>query len=527
LYDFVSTRIRYVGIDFGVGRYQPHAADEVLADQYGDCKDKDTLLEALLRAKGFHTAPALIGMDIGPAPEMPSPALFNHVVTTVDLPGGKIWLDTTPEVAPYRVLTPQIRDELALVVPATGAPRLERTPAEPPFAYFERFEAVDILDKDGLLKSHMDMTLRSDNELGFRILVERAAPAQWDEAMQSVSRAMGFPGTVSDTDLKQKDTAGPVHLSYDYTRPSFADWENHRILTYMDKDKAPEHDIDQGAPRTLEATTRISLPDGYRAALPAAIHVKRDYASFDQTYQFDKGQLIVERKAVILKKKVSKAEWKDYYAYTRELGVESGENYISLLEPFRSLPEVSSATVAVTESKDAKAGAASPANAPATVTYKDEDAARRDTLAYMQASLEMLAEMVKGANALEREGKWAAARMMLEEVKSKEPDYSNIMSMLGAVAQHEGRLEEATRDYEAEISKHGEASSRLLVQLASLYVSASRYQDAVVLLRKYLDRNDVILFTALADAEARSGDRAAALATLQRALKAHPHDNSL
>jgi transglutaminase-like putative cysteine protease len=50
-----------VGIDFGVGRYQPHAAAEVLANQYGDCKDKDTLLEALLRAKGFTTAPALIG----------------------------------------------------------------------------------------------------------------------------------------------------------------------------------------------------------------------------------------------------------------------------------------------------------------------------------------------------------------------------------------------------------------------------------------------------------------------------------
>jgi transglutaminase-like putative cysteine protease len=33
LYDFVSTHIRYVGIDFGIGRYQPHTAAEVLANQ--------------------------------------------------------------------------------------------------------------------------------------------------------------------------------------------------------------------------------------------------------------------------------------------------------------------------------------------------------------------------------------------------------------------------------------------------------------------------------------------------------------
>ena len=57
IYEFVSGQTRYIGIDFGVGRYQPHAAAEVLANQYGDCKDKDTLLEAMLRAKGFSPRP--------------------------------------------------------------------------------------------------------------------------------------------------------------------------------------------------------------------------------------------------------------------------------------------------------------------------------------------------------------------------------------------------------------------------------------------------------------------------------------
>src|SRR5581483_8326649 len=90
LYNFVSTQNRYVGIDFGIGRYQPHAAAEVLANQYGDCKDKDTLLEALLQAKGFSTAPALIGAGIAPVADIPTPAVFNHAITTVNLPGGRI-----------------------------------------------------------------------------------------------------------------------------------------------------------------------------------------------------------------------------------------------------------------------------------------------------------------------------------------------------------------------------------------------------------------------------------------------------
>ena len=76
LYSFVSTRIRYIGIDFGIGRYQPHAAPEVLVNRYGDCKDKDTLLQALLRAKGFAAGSALVGTTFDVVPELPSPGIL-------------------------------------------------------------------------------------------------------------------------------------------------------------------------------------------------------------------------------------------------------------------------------------------------------------------------------------------------------------------------------------------------------------------------------------------------------------------
>ncbi len=484
LYDFVSARIRYVGIDFGIGRYQPHLAQEVLIDQYGDCKDKDTLLEALLRAKGFTTAPALIGVGIAPVPGLPSPAFFNHVITTVDLPGGRIWLDSTPEVAPYRVLVPFIRDQQALVIPPTGTATLERTPANPPYPYLERFEAVGTLDKDGLLKSHMDMTLRSDNELGFRLLVARAAPAQWDEAMQSVSRAMGFAGTVSNADLRQKDPSAPVHLSYDYSRPSYADWDNHRILplfpsleiTYIDKEKAPEHDIDQGAPRKLEAVTHIKLPAGYKAALLDGVHVKRDYATFDQTYRTDNGELIIERTVVILKQKVPKEDWKDYYAYTKAIGAESGENYISL-------------NLAGTE----------------------------------QSSPEAIARIRTELN----QGKWQLVRLLIDEALDEDPNAPTVMAMLGDLDQQEGNLDQAIKDYETELKNHPDAPSTTVTALASAYTTRKRYDDAETILRKYLNRNEPTLSIALADTLHRVHRDQEAAAIIKTALPQSKDPTSL
>ena len=64
VYSYVSTQIRYIGVDFGIGRYQPHRAAEVLENQYGDCKDKHTLLASMLGALGLRSDAVLIGAAV-------------------------------------------------------------------------------------------------------------------------------------------------------------------------------------------------------------------------------------------------------------------------------------------------------------------------------------------------------------------------------------------------------------------------------------------------------------------------------
>src|SRR5262249_28603579 len=81
LYDYVARNIRYVSLSFGVGRLQPHQAAEVLENGYGDCKDKHTLLEALLGAEGIASYPVLINSERKLDLDVPSPAQFDHVIT--------------------------------------------------------------------------------------------------------------------------------------------------------------------------------------------------------------------------------------------------------------------------------------------------------------------------------------------------------------------------------------------------------------------------------------------------------------
>ena len=102
LYDWVSANIRYVGIDVGSSGFEPHSADEILANQYGDCKDHVVLLESLLLAVGIESTPALINMsDTYQLPKLAG-TQFDHVITYI--PSMDIYLDSTAQFAEFGVL---------------------------------------------------------------------------------------------------------------------------------------------------------------------------------------------------------------------------------------------------------------------------------------------------------------------------------------------------------------------------------------------------------------------------------------
>src|SRR3989442_3108974 len=51
--EFMQKDIRYVAIELGIGGFQPHSASDVFSHRYGDCKDKATLMSAMLKQSGI------------------------------------------------------------------------------------------------------------------------------------------------------------------------------------------------------------------------------------------------------------------------------------------------------------------------------------------------------------------------------------------------------------------------------------------------------------------------------------------
>jgi Tfp pilus assembly protein PilF len=340
LYGYVSTQFHYIGVAFGIGRYQPHGAAEVLANQYGDCKDKHTLLASLLAAAGIPAYPALISTSHEVDEDVPSPGQFDHVITVVPRQDGPVWLDTTTEVGPYQFLISPLRDKQALVVWKDKLPSLVNTPADLPYATTQTFNMEAKLSAAGTLEGNADFSERGDDEYILRASFRVVALARWKDLVQRISLGLGFGGEVSEvTASSPEKTDERFHFSYKYTRKEFGDWANRRILSPSpainlpapsDEDLMPAGPLWLGPLADLQFHSQLVLPAGYRPTIPDAIHLKRDFAQYDSTYDFKDGKLIGERHLKTLLREVPVNEHEQYRQFVQALQDDYGA-YIPLL----------------------------------------------------------------------------------------------------------------------------------------------------------------------------------------------------
>src|SRR5215469_10145565 len=341
LYDYVAKNFRYVSLSLGLGRYQPHAASDVLHNQYGDCKDKHTLLASLLEAKNLHASSVLINSGRKLDPDMPSPSQFDHVITLLPLNGEEVWMDTTTEVAPFRLLAFSLRKKQALVIPPANppsapAPHLEETPADTPMPDTERSEITGKINEIGKLEAHVSYEFRGDEELLLRSVFRRVPQANWQRVAENINAGLG--GDV--TNLKVSDPAAtkePFTLSYDVSRLNFLDWSKKKtqivlpLVQFNLPDVGDGDDNDDDEPLKLGPKAEYSykitlqLPDKYSARAPLAFSLKRDYAEYAATYHVEGNTFTAGRTLTLHQDELPVARAADYESFRRAVGADLGQ----------------------------------------------------------------------------------------------------------------------------------------------------------------------------------------------------------
>jgi len=363
IYNYVSTRIRYIGVNFGIGKLQPHTAAEVFANQFGDCKDKHVLLASMLQAAGIQSDPVLIGAGVRFNPGLPSPASFNHMITRAWIDGKPVWLDATAESGIWAALLKPLRDQQALVLPASGPALVQETPVDLPFPQTTSFKIEGSLDGDLTSNSTITVTMHGDDELTLRALLHDVSPANYSEFVQRMMAAMGFGGTTSDPAFENLDDPGkPLQMSFHYRRVKEKDWGENRVtaaflmiaLPAYNAENPPTESIQLGSPRVEDSTIEIELPKGWTAQPPQPVHAHKGFATCDVTFEVKNGKLMGERRLAVLATSVKVSDASKYESWYEDCGA-SGVPFVQLI-PAPKATAIATAPLPATLNPDATAG---------------------------------------------------------------------------------------------------------------------------------------------------------------------------
>jgi hypothetical protein len=319
---FVQHDIRYVGIEIGIGSYQPHPAADVFTNRYGDCKDKVTLLIAMLKVLGVEAYYVLVNSGRGVvSPDLPSALTFNHAILAVRLPadadssglfavlknqreGTLLFFDPTDDLTQFSHLPPPLQEGYGLLVAEQGG-RLVQLPLLPPSLNRLLRSGELVLGEDGTLVGAIQELSWGGQASGRRAELMAAAQDERTKIMEKfLSRTVGslvLQGVV----LKGlEDSEQSLILGYKFLGKDYAQRAGDLILVPLrligekaldlrqEKNKVRKSPVEFFSSELDTDMFDIALPAGYEVdELPDPVDIKSAFGEYKSRLEMKGKQL--------------------------------------------------------------------------------------------------------------------------------------------------------------------------------------------------------------------------------------------
>ena len=323
---FLQTDVRYFGIEIGIGGWRPHFASEVFHYRYGDCKDKATLLSAMLQEAGISSEHVLVDTEHGVVrPDAPSVG-FNHVIVAIQLPNSVpadaypssivtskgiryIIFDPTDEYTPVGSIRSELQGNYGLLTLEHDSELFQIPLLAPKLSRLERHGRFR-LRADGVLEGSVEEQLSGDYAAHFR---QAFASQNETERAQSLERRLGGDlGGVSVRDLKVQNLdqrRQSVTLRYAISVPQYMQKSGPLLLVRprvlgrkslaLDW-KSRHYPVDLPGSSYEKDVFEIELPAGYSMEeLPRPAQLDVGFASYESRMEIDGNVLRYSREYTV------------------------------------------------------------------------------------------------------------------------------------------------------------------------------------------------------------------------------------
>jgi hypothetical protein len=310
--EFMQKDIRYVAIELGIGGFQPHSAADVFTHRYGDCKDKATLMSAMLKQASIDSYYVVINSRRGAVgPETPPMVfLFDHMILAIKLPdeaqgppyqalmnhqklGRLLIFDPTNEKTPLGQLSGDLQGNYALLVTPDGGELVE-TPQLPPRSNGITRKAKLVLEAHGSLHGDVEETQFGDFAVYERYiqLGVKSSKDRVKRIEQEVSHSIGMFDITAATMLNLEVNDQPFGYNFTFVAPGYAKHIGEllavrpRVMGVKASDFLETKDprrfpvIFEGPERDAD-DFEITLPAGYLVDdLPPAVDLDYSFGSY-------------------------------------------------------------------------------------------------------------------------------------------------------------------------------------------------------------------------------------------------------
>lgn len=312
---WVTGQFRYVAVSIGDGGYQPRPLTEILATRFGDCKDKTALFVALARAMGLDAYPVAVRSEGRVDSLAPSLRQFDHMIAAVRRDGDTEYTDLTTRLLPFGVLPAAMEGSVGLALTGDGGHPVT-LPVSPADANTYVQDVEGEIDGGGTLRARIRLTASGNQEPSLRRLLDgvtRVDSATRSQREREFAR-MAYTIAVADSSrlTEGQDLATPPEVvvwfrvdsilgrtggHYVLTWPLWA-FAGEETATTLAEAPPRVFPIDREAVNDASlarSTLRITLPEGWRAILPADVAVEGPFGSYRARYRQAGRELRAER----------------------------------------------------------------------------------------------------------------------------------------------------------------------------------------------------------------------------------------
>lgn len=326
IYNFCASKIRYVAVEYGQAGYEPHKAEDIFKNKYGDCKDQAVLLVSMLRFAGLKAWPALIGAkgyyDL--AEDFPA-ILFNHCIAAVSLGNEVVFLDPTAETCSFGNLPSADYGRKALLFKETGY-EIKDIAAAPAGRNLVRHQLKIKLDSGGAIEAQKEIVVNGVYDQGQRYWLLYTQPELIREALKEKIQEVSIGGELGNYSIENlNDLDKPVVLSYSFSGPEYFTYAGSlRImpqLTGLDTSLVAKaqrrYPVDFNILDCRELVFEIEIPEDLAVKyMPGPVNRENAWMIFNAEYSSGKNKIYFRQKSQLKKEVVSRgdyAEFRDFF----------------------------------------------------------------------------------------------------------------------------------------------------------------------------------------------------------------------